>query len=352
MRRSRSPGEVAATRLRHMTAVGDAEAPERHAVLAAALRDVARPRMRQISSVLGAWEPCSPELIDLVEGDLLAFTQRDPAAHGSWREVVGSYRCFRAVLSHRLAHSILGTPLRSDADGIRRRTLARSIAEQATVATGVEIHPAAAIGRRFVVDHGMGTVIGETASLGDDCYVLHGVVLGSTGIADNPRGRRHPAIGSRVEIGAFARVLGPVEIGDDAVIGCHALVQCDIPAGARVSVLSQYQEIRGGTTIGITAIEVIGEGLLLVRGSGLAHPGLRVEGLSGRRRNATPVAVLDRGNRHLLLELDATAGKPPAHVRLTVPDGTSTSILVPRGAGVRRTRDGGAGSAAPQAGAG
>lgn len=352
MRRNRSPGVVAATRLPHMTAVGEAEARDRQAALASALRDVARPRMRQISAVLGAWNPCPPQLIDLVEGDLLAFTQRDPAAHGSWREVMGSYRCFRAVLSHRLAHSLLGTPLRSDADGSHLRMLARSIAEQATVETGVEIHPAAAIGRRFVVDHGMGTVIGETASLGDDCYVLHGVALGSTGIADNPRGRRHPTIGSRVEIGAFARVLGPVEIGDDAVIGCHALVQCDIPAGARVSVLNHHQEIRGGTTIGITAIEVIGEGLVLVRGRGLAHPGLRVEGLSGRRRNVTPVAVLDRGNRHLLLGLDAPANKPPAQVRLTVPDGTSTSILVPRAAGVRRTRDGGAGSASSRAGTG
>ncbi|MEU8432689.1 serine O-acetyltransferase [Streptomyces sp. NPDC029216] len=335
-----------------MTAVDDAEARARHAVLAAVLRDVARPRMRQISSVLGAWNPCSPELIDLVDGDLLAFVQRDPAAHGSWREVVGSYRCFRAVLSHRLAHSLLGTPLRSDADGSHLRMLARSIAERATVETGVEIHPAAAIGRRFVVDHGMGTVIGETASLGDDCYVLHGVVLGSTGIADNPRGRRHPTIGSRVEIGAFARVLGPVEIGDDAVIGCHALVQCDIPAGARVRVLTHHQEIRGAAAIGVTAVEVIGEGLLLVRGRGLAHPGLRVEGLSGGRRNATPVAVLDRGSRHLLLGLDAPTGKPPAHVRLTVPDGTSTSVLIPRAAGVRRTRDGGSGPAASQAEAG
>ncbi|MFD7259126.1 serine O-acetyltransferase [Streptomyces sp. NPDC059874] len=335
-----------------MTAMGDAEARERHAALAAALRDVARPWMRRISSVLGAWNPCSPELVDLVEGDLLAFTQRDPAAHGSWHEVMGSYRCFRAVLSHRLAHSLLAAPRRSDADGSHLRMLARSVAEQATVETGVEIHPAAAIGRRFVVDHGMGTVIGETARLGDDCYVLHGVVLGSTGIADNPRGRRHPTIGSRVEIGAFARVLGPIEIGDDAVIGCHALVQCDIPAGARVSVLNHHQEIRGATTIDITAIEVIGEGLLLVRGRGLAHSGLRVEGLSGRRRSATPVAVLDRGNRHLLLGLDAPAGKPPEHVRLTAPDGTSTSILIPRAAGVRRTRDAGSGSAGSRAGAG
>ncbi|MFD7446162.1 serine O-acetyltransferase [Streptomyces sp. NPDC059909] len=352
MRRNRSPGAAAATRLPYPIATGNAEARERHTALAAALRDVARPRIRQIRSVLRAWKPCSPELVDLVEGDLFAFTQRDPAAHGSWREVVGSYRCFRAVLSYRLAHSILGAPLRPDADGSRLRMLARDIAEQAKVETGVEIHPAAVIGRRFVVDHGMGTVIGETASLGDDCYVLQGVVLGSTRIADNPQGRRHPAIGSRVEIGAFARILGPVGIGDDVVIGCHALVQCDIPAGARVSVLNHHQEIRGGTTIGITAIEVIGEGLLLVRGSGLAHPGLCVEGLSDRHQNATPVVVLDRGSRHLLLGLDGTAGKPPAHVRLAVPDGTSTSIPVPRAAGVRRTRHGGAGSAASHAGAG
>ncbi|MFG2298079.1 serine O-acetyltransferase [Streptomyces sp. NPDC048603] len=352
MRSNRSPGAVTAPRLQHTTTAVDTEARERRAALAVALRDAARPRMHRIRSLLDAWNPYAPELLGLVEGDLLAFAQRDPAAHGSWREVMGSYRCFRAVLSHRLAHAVLGAPRRAGVDGGHLRMLARSIAEQATAETGVEIHPAATIGRRFVVDHGTGTVIGETARLGDDCYVLHGVVLGSTGIADNPRGRRHPAIGSRVEIGAFARVLGPVEIGDDAVIGCHALVRSDIPAGARVIVLNHQQEIRGGNTIGITAIEVIGEGILLVRGSGLAHPGLRVEGLSGRGRNATPVTVLDRGNRHLLLGLDAPAGKPPAYVRLTLPDGTSTSVLVPRTAGVRRTRDGGAGSTASPAGAG
>lgn len=345
-----SPGASVARHPGTIPAV-EPEAHERRTALAAALSDLIRPRNRQLRRVLGTWTPCSTELVELLEGDLLTFALRDPAAHGSWREVINSYRCFRAVLSYRLAHAILSGPLVPGADDGRLRVLARDITEQAKVETGVEIHPAAVIGRRFVVDHGMGTVIGETASLGDDCYLLHGVILGSTRIADNPPGRRHPAIGSRVEIGAFARVLGPVCIGDDAVIGCHALVLSDLPAGARVSVLNHQQEIRGATAIDITAVEVIGAGLLLVRGSGLGHPGLAVVGLTDNA-NRTPVEVLDRGSRHLLLGLDGPAGGPPSHARLTLPDGTSTSIRIPGTVGVRRTSRGVAGSAATPSRAG
>lgn len=221
------------------------EAARRRAAIAVLLRALVRPRMREIRAVLADWDPCSAETVRLVDGDLLAFARRDPAAHGSWRDVIGSYRCFRAVAAYRVAHAILQAPLRSPDGRVRRRTIARDISERAKVATGVEIHPAASIGKRFVVDHGIGTVIGETAVVGDDCYLLHGVVLGAAGIADLPQRRRHPRIGSRVEIGAFARILGPVSIGDDVVVGCHALVRHDIAAGSRVSVRNQYQTVQG-----------------------------------------------------------------------------------------------------------
>jgi serine O-acetyltransferase len=95
--------------------------------------------------------------------------------------------------------------------------------------TGVEIHPAARLGRRFFIDHGMGVVIGETAEVGDDVMLYHGVTLGGRSLA---RVKRHPTVGDRVTIGAGARILGPVEIGDDVQIGANAVVVKDVPSGA------------------------------------------------------------------------------------------------------------------------
>ncbi|MGD9528529.1 serine O-acetyltransferase [Pseudonocardia sp.] len=220
----------------------------RRAAVAALLRELARPQAGEIRAVLDGWTADAPATVDAAEADLLAFAHRDPAAHGSWWEVLGSYRCYRAVAAHRVAHAVLQAPLRpglrTPAGRVRRRTIARAVSEHAKVDTGVEIHPGASIGARFVVDHGTGTVIGETAVVGDDCYLLHGVVLGATGIADLPRTRRHPRLGDRVEIGAFARVLGPVTVGDDVVIGCHALVRHDVAAGSRISVVTRNQSVR------------------------------------------------------------------------------------------------------------
>jgi serine O-acetyltransferase len=220
----------------------------RRAAVAALLRELARPQAGEIRAVLDGWVADAPAAVDAAEADLLAFARRDPAAHGSWREVLGSYRCYRAVAAHRVAHAVLQAPLRpalrTPAGRVRRRTIARAVSEHAKVDTGVEIHPAASIGARFVVDHGTGTVIGETAVVGDDCYLLHGVVLGAAGIADLPRTRRHPRLGDRVEIGAFARILGPVTVGDDVVIGCHALVRHDVAPGSRISVVTRNQSVR------------------------------------------------------------------------------------------------------------
>lgn len=176
--------------------------------------------------------------------DLHALVAGDPAARASCRYALASYRCFRAVLVHRLAHAMVKSARR--VNRAQRDALlisARCMSERAKVQTGVEIHPEAVIGRRFVVDHGIGTVIGETVRIGDDCYILQGVVLGSTGIAGNARGRRHPLLGSRVQVGAFARVLGAIEIGDDALIGPHCVVTRDVAAGSRVILRNPQQVI-------------------------------------------------------------------------------------------------------------
>ncbi|NUT51141.1 MAG: serine acetyltransferase [Saccharothrix sp.] len=212
--------------------------------------------------------------VDLATADLQALTQRDPASKGSWEYVLAAYSCFQAVLTYRIAHEVLTAP---GGDALPRLVLARSMSEAAKVRSGVEIHPAATIGPRFVVDHGIGTVIGEDVIIGADCYVLQAVVLGALGIADNVTGRRHPRLGDRVQVGGFARVLGPVSIGDDVVIGSHALVRADVPAGAQVAVLHQYQMVVGTQPITIYGVEALGEFRFRLHGIGLDRRGMEVE---------------------------------------------------------------------------
>ncbi len=153
--------------------------------------------------------------------DVAVVFERDPAAR-SWWEVVTLYPGLHAVWAHRLAHRLW-----------RRgwHWPARALAHLARWFTGIEIHPGARIGRRFFIDHGMGVVIGETAEIGDDCTLYHGVTLGGTSWE---KGKRHPTLGRDVVVGAGAKILGPVTIGDGARIGSNAVVVKDVPAGATV----------------------------------------------------------------------------------------------------------------------
>ncbi|SDB70600.1 serine O-acetyltransferase [Belnapia rosea] len=146
---------------------------------------------------------------------------RDPA-RPTWIEAVTCYAGLHAVLMHRLAHGFYRMGLRA---------LARAISHTSRFITGIEIHPGATIGRRLFIDHGMGVVIGETAEIGDDVLVYHGVTLG--GLSGQP-GKRHPTIGNGVAIGAGAQVLGPIRIGDNARIGANAVVVAEVPAGETV----------------------------------------------------------------------------------------------------------------------
>ena len=159
-------------------------------------------------------------LAQRVAEDVTGAMERDPAA-GSRLEVVLTSPGLHAVWGHRAAHALWQLP--------GGRLPARLLATGVRFATGVEIHPAARIGRRFFIDHGMGVVIGETAEVGDDVMVYHGVTLGGRSMA---RIKRHPTVGNRVTIGTGARVLGPVEIGDDVQIGANSVVVKDIPSGA------------------------------------------------------------------------------------------------------------------------
>jgi len=144
---------------------------------------------------------------------------RDPAARNTW-EVITCYPGFHAMLFHRLAHWLWGAGL---------KWLARLVSHASRWLTGIEIHPGATIRRRFFIDHGMGVVIGETAEIGDDCTLYHGVTLGGTSWN---KGKRHPTLGKGVVVGAGAKILGPITIGDGARIGSNAVVVRDVPPGA------------------------------------------------------------------------------------------------------------------------
>jgi serine O-acetyltransferase len=152
--------------------------------------------------------------------DLDAAIARDPATTSRLEMALASPG-LHAIWAHRVAHRLWRNP--------GTRLPARLLSQLSRSLTGVEIHPGAVIGRRFFIDHGMGVVIGETAEVGDDVMIYHGVTLGGRSLR---REKRHPTVGSRVTIGAGARILGPVYIGDDVQIGANSVVVKDVPAGA------------------------------------------------------------------------------------------------------------------------
>ncbi len=150
--------------------------------------------------------------------DIRSVFARDPAARTSW-EVLTCYPGLHAVVMHRFAHWLWTHQF---------RWLGRFVSHLARFFTGIEIHPGASIGRRFFIDHGMGVVIGETAVVGDDVTLYHGVTLGGTSWN---KGRRHPTLENGVVIGAGAKVLGPITVGAGSKVGSNAVVVKDVPPG-------------------------------------------------------------------------------------------------------------------------
>ena len=150
-----------------------------------------------------------------------AYRQRDPAARSS-AEVLLCYPGLHAVLWHRLAHSLWARGFRLPG---------RFASHLGRFLTGIEIHPGARIGRRLIIDHGMGVVIGETAEIGDDVYLYHQVTLGGT---SSEHGKRHPTVGNNVIVGAGAKILGNIAIGDNARVGANAVVVQPVAAGETV----------------------------------------------------------------------------------------------------------------------
>ncbi|MDD2721971.1 MAG: serine O-acetyltransferase [Gallionella sp.] len=154
-----------------------------------------------------------------IKEDIASVFARDPAARNTF-EVLTCYPGLHARMAHRLTNWLWHANL---------KWLARFLSHLTRALTGIEIHPGATIGQRFFIDHGMGVVIGETAEIGNDVTLYHGVTLGGTSWKE---GKRHPTLGDGVVVGAGAKILGPIHIGAGAKIGSNAVVVKDVPAGA------------------------------------------------------------------------------------------------------------------------
>jgi serine O-acetyltransferase len=168
---------------------------------------------------MSAWKRVQRE----VKADVAAARDRDPAAQGvSTFEILTGWAGVQALLAHRVAHAL---------DEAEVPLAPRAISYLARTVTGVEIHPAAKIGGEFFIDHGSGVVIGETVEIGERVTLYQGVTLGGTGFQ---RGKRHPTVGDDVTVGAGAKLLGPIAVGDGAKVGANTVVVEDVPPGATV----------------------------------------------------------------------------------------------------------------------
>ena len=159
--------------------------------------------------------------IETIIEDIKTIKEKDVAARNIF-EVIFLYQGFHVLLAHRIAHKLLKWKV---------PFLPRLISQLARFLTGIEIHPAATIGRRFFIDHGSGVVIGETSVIGDNCTIYQGATLGGTGKEHN---KRHPTLGNNVIIGAGAKVLGNITLGDNVKVGANSVVLKDVPANCTV----------------------------------------------------------------------------------------------------------------------
>src|ERR1700685_1808866 len=174
-----------------------------------------------------------------VREDVAAVFESDPAARSRF-EVIVLYPGLHAVWTHHLSHWLWGHGMRFPA---------RFVSQVSRVFTGIEIHPGAEIGRRLFIDHGMGTVIGETAVIGDDVTLYQGVTLGGTG---KEKGKRHPTLGDKVVIGSGAKVLGNIAVGDNCRIGAGSVVLRNVPANSTIVGVPGHIVLRDGKRVVIT----------------------------------------------------------------------------------------------------
>ncbi len=181
---------------------------------------------------------------EIIKKEIELIKAKDPAARSSL-EVYFLYPGFRALKSYRKAHRLYEK---------KHYFLARWVSERAKRKTGIEIHPAAKIGEGLFIDHGTGVVIGETVEIGDNCLLYQGVTLGGTG---KDKGKRHPTLGNNVLVGAGAKILGPVNIGDNAKIAAGAVVLCDVPPNSTAVGVPAKIVVRDGVRIASNEIDQV-----------------------------------------------------------------------------------------------
>ncbi len=177
-----------------------------------------------------------PGFFSHVREDIASVFENDPAAK-SWLEVVTCYSGLHAVWTYQITHWLWNHGL---------RLFARMLSQASRILTGIEIHPAAQIGHRLFIDHGTGVVIGETSIVGDDVTIYQGVTLGGTG---KEKGKRHPTIGNRVVIGAGAKILGNIRIGDNSRVGAGSVVLRDVPDNSTIVGVPGHIVLREGKRV-------------------------------------------------------------------------------------------------------
>lgn len=184
------------------------------------------------------------ELITKIYDDLVFFAEKDPASKNNPTNIFYNYSSFVAVFNYRVANAMLYCEPLNAWNAEINYQYALFVSCKAKMVSGIEIHPCAKIGNKFVIDHGFGVVIGETTEIGDRCYVLGGVILGAFGIAGNPNNKRHPTIGNDVQIGSFSRIFGNINIGNNVIIGANCTIKSDIDDNCVVTLKSELQIIK------------------------------------------------------------------------------------------------------------
>ena len=178
------------------------------------------------------------ELCQVVQGDLMALVTFDPAAKHNYDKGISHFIYYYSKTKYAIKDNGNEALIMLEA---YLKLIARNMSENSKVRTAIEIHPASIIGERFAIDHGYGTVIGETCVIGNDCYILQGVILGASKIKGNKKGKRHPTIGNNVHIGAFARITGNIKVGDNSKICPNAVIYRSIPPHSKVKIDNQIQ---------------------------------------------------------------------------------------------------------------
>ena len=196
--------------------------------------------LRRVGQSIKAAEPSDAHAIDSTQKEFTEIVQavreRDPAAR-STAEILLLYSGVHAIMAHRLAHNLQKN---------KHYFAARAVSQAARHLTGIEIHPGATIGKNFFIDHGAGVVIGETTEIGDNCTLYQGVTLGGTG---KDVGKRHPTLGNNVMVGAGAKVLGPIKLGDNSKIAANAVVLHEVPEDSTAVGIPAKVVRRGGVKI-------------------------------------------------------------------------------------------------------